>query len=185
MIMIHFADVAFCKILTQISLDFRNHQSSNWFNNFVILPPFSNDLDKKHLKKHSFWQGCKWQSRQKQVNTTKKVDPFFQHSWREKWYHCPIHIRIFDWKSIGTRLKWIKKCVKRECPTYSVMTMSHLLFHLWLLCQSEYQVDYYKNICKQLFNINNMMIIINEEGMALKIGMVLLLLFLCVVANKK
>ncbi len=50
MIMIHFADVVFCKILTQISLDFRNHQSSNWFNNFVILPPFSNDLDKKHLK---------------------------------------------------------------------------------------------------------------------------------------
>ncbi len=46
MIMIHFADVVFCKILTQISFDFRNHQSSNWFNNFVILPPISNDLDK-------------------------------------------------------------------------------------------------------------------------------------------
>ncbi len=50
MIMIHFADMVFCKILTQISIDFWNCQSSNWFNNFVILPLISNDLDKKHLK---------------------------------------------------------------------------------------------------------------------------------------
>ncbi len=54
--MIQFADVVFSKILTQISIDFRNHQSSNWFNNFVILPPISNDLDKKHFKKFTFWQ---------------------------------------------------------------------------------------------------------------------------------
>ncbi len=56
MIMIHFADVVFWKILTQISIDFRNHQSLNWFNNFVMLPPISNDLDKKHFKKYTFWQ---------------------------------------------------------------------------------------------------------------------------------
>ncbi len=57
--MIHFADVVFCKILTQISIDFWNHQSSNWFINFVVLPPILNDLDKKHLKEYPFWHTLK------------------------------------------------------------------------------------------------------------------------------
>ncbi len=48
--MIHFADVMFCKIVTQISIKFCGHQSSNWFNDFVTLSPITNDLDKKHPK---------------------------------------------------------------------------------------------------------------------------------------
>ncbi len=45
---IHFADVVVCKILTQISIEFRDHQSPSWFNNSVIIPPIPNDLEKKH-----------------------------------------------------------------------------------------------------------------------------------------
>ncbi len=56
MVMIQFADVVFYKTLTQISIDFQNHQSLNWFNNFVKLPPIFNDIDKQHPQKCTFWQ---------------------------------------------------------------------------------------------------------------------------------
>ncbi len=43
--LIPFADAVFFKVLTQISIEFCGHQSWNWFNNFVIIPPIPNDLD--------------------------------------------------------------------------------------------------------------------------------------------
>ncbi len=55
-VMIHFADVVFCKKLSQISIDFRNHQSTNWFYNFVILAPILSDLDKKITSKNIHFQ---------------------------------------------------------------------------------------------------------------------------------
>ncbi len=65
-----FADVIFCEILTQTSIAFHGHQSSNWFNNSVILPPIPNDLDKYNPKNilfilvssHSALPSDKWES---------------------------------------------------------------------------------------------------------------------------
>ncbi len=50
MTVIHFADVAFSKILPWISIDFCNHWSSIWFNNSMILPAILNDVDKNTFK---------------------------------------------------------------------------------------------------------------------------------------
>ena len=46
MMMNHHVDVVFYIRLIQIFIEICGHQSSNWFNNSVKLPPFSNDLDK-------------------------------------------------------------------------------------------------------------------------------------------
>ena len=46
MMMNHLADVVFYIRLIQIFIEIHGHQSSNWLNNSVKLPPFSNDLDK-------------------------------------------------------------------------------------------------------------------------------------------
>ena len=46
----HHADVVFYIRLLQISIEICGHQSSNWFNNSLKLPPFSNDLDKNRPK---------------------------------------------------------------------------------------------------------------------------------------
>ncbi len=44
------SDVAFFKKHVHISIEICNHQSSNLFNNFVILPLILNDKDKKSQK---------------------------------------------------------------------------------------------------------------------------------------
>ncbi len=79
MIMIHFADVVFCKILTQTSVDYQSHQSSNWFNNFVMLPPISNDLDKKTsiniLFDRSFLLGLPGEKRSRIMFCENKIPP--------------------------------------------------------------------------------------------------------------
>ena len=50
MMMNHHADVVFYIRLIEISMEIHGHQSSNWFNNAVKVPLFSNDLDKNHPK---------------------------------------------------------------------------------------------------------------------------------------
>ncbi len=46
----HFADVVFCEVLTCIFIKCCGHQSSNWFENSLILSSIPNDLDKNNPK---------------------------------------------------------------------------------------------------------------------------------------
>ncbi len=128
MMMIHFADVVFCKILTQIFLDFRNNQSSNWFNNFVILPLFLNDLDKKHLKKHTFWHP---------VNTPLPMGTSFAHTFvsasRSLKLWLPRHWRLtlrFSWycMSFSSLNEWRQG----EVPPFLWLFLFWALHCVWI-----------------------------------------------------
>ncbi len=148
MIMIHFAVVGFCKILTQISLDFRNHQSSNWFTNFVILPSISNDLDKKHLKNILFdtWSPSKLPktflgqtlhlSKARWCITNQTV--WTPHLWKSF---------LRSWLSISTWWLLLTWCLLTVCPFWC---QHHETSHCsqFCICQPRELPAYAKECCK-------------------------------------